>query len=102
VMAVLDMTIVNVALETLGRDLHVGLGTVQWLSTGYLLAPAAVIPLPPAGRRVRRDGAHRRGAPARAGLRAAFAWATGLAALAIVPTLALLRVQRQRAGRTRL
>jgi EmrB/QacA subfamily drug resistance transporter len=45
VMAVLDTTIVNVALDTLARDLNVGLGTIQWVSTGYLLSLAAVIPL---------------------------------------------------------
>jgi MFS family permease len=41
----LDATIVNVALDTLGRDLHAGLSTIQWVSTGYLLALAMVIPL---------------------------------------------------------
>jgi EmrB/QacA subfamily drug resistance transporter len=44
-MAVLDTTIVNVSLETLSRDLDVGLGTIQWVSTGYLLSLAAVIPI---------------------------------------------------------
>jgi EmrB/QacA subfamily drug resistance transporter len=41
----LDATIVNVAIDTLGRDLHAGLSTIQWVSTGYLLALAMVIPL---------------------------------------------------------
>jgi EmrB/QacA subfamily drug resistance transporter len=41
----LDMTIVNVAIDTLGRDLHADLSTIQWVSTGYLLALAMVIPL---------------------------------------------------------
>src|SRR4051812_43801504 len=45
VMAVLDTTIVNVALDTLSRDLHAPLSTIQWVSTGYLLTLAAVIPL---------------------------------------------------------
>jgi len=45
IMAVLDTTIVNVALDTLSRDLHASLGTIQWVSTGYLLSLAAVIPL---------------------------------------------------------
>ncbi|MEV5571267.1 DHA2 family efflux MFS transporter permease subunit [Spirillospora sp. NPDC052269] len=45
VMAVLDTTIVNVALRTLGRDFHADLGTIQWVVTGYLLALAMVIPL---------------------------------------------------------
>jgi MFS family permease len=41
----LDATIVNVAIDTLGRDLHAGLSTIQWVSTAYLLALAMVIPL---------------------------------------------------------
>ena len=45
VMAALDTTIVNVALATLSRDLGAPLSTIQWVSTGYLLALAAVIPL---------------------------------------------------------
>src|SRR3954464_10434920 len=45
IMSVLDTTIVNVALDTLSRDLHSPLSTIQWVSTGYLLSLAAVIPL---------------------------------------------------------
>ena len=45
VMAILDTTIVNVALETLGRDFSTGLSTIQWVVTGYTLAMATVIPL---------------------------------------------------------
>src|SRR3954452_1440161 len=45
IMAVLDTTIVNVALDTLSRDLGAPLSTIQWVSTGYLLSLAAVIPL---------------------------------------------------------
>ena len=45
IMAVLDTTIVNVALDTLSRDLHAPLSTVQWVSTAYLLSLASVIPL---------------------------------------------------------
>jgi EmrB/QacA subfamily drug resistance transporter len=45
IMAVLDTTIVNVALDTLSRDLDAPLSTIQWVSTGYLLSLAAVIPL---------------------------------------------------------
>jgi EmrB/QacA subfamily drug resistance transporter len=45
IMSVLDMTIVNVALETLSRELNSGLDTIQWVSTAYLLAVAIVIPL---------------------------------------------------------
>src|ERR671927_459399 len=45
IMSILDTTIVNVALETLSRDLHAPLSTIQWVSTGYLLSLASVIPL---------------------------------------------------------
>ncbi|MEA2400398.1 MAG: hypothetical protein QOK00_801 [Thermoleophilaceae bacterium] len=45
IMSILDTTIVNVALETLSRDLGASLSTIQWVSTGYLLSLAAVIPL---------------------------------------------------------
>jgi len=41
----LDSTIVNVALRTLSRDLHVSVSTIQWVSTGYLLAMAMAIPI---------------------------------------------------------
>ncbi|MEV5839524.1 MDR family MFS transporter [Nocardia sp. NPDC052112] len=43
-MSMLDTTIVNVALRTLGRELDAGLPTIQWIVTGYLLALAVVIP----------------------------------------------------------
>src|SRR3954447_5174815 len=42
---VLDTTIVNVALETLSRQLDASLNTIQWASTGYMLALAVVISL---------------------------------------------------------
>jgi EmrB/QacA subfamily drug resistance transporter len=45
VMSILDTTIVNVALETLSRELSAPLNTIQWVATGYLLALATVIPL---------------------------------------------------------
>jgi hypothetical protein len=45
VMSILDTTIVNVALDSLSRDLHAPLSTLQWVSTGYLLSLAMVIPL---------------------------------------------------------
>src|SRR4051794_12108991 len=44
-MSILDTTIVNVAIETLGRELGSSLSAIQWVSTGYLLALATVIPL---------------------------------------------------------
>ncbi len=56
-MTVLDLTIVNVALPTLGRDLHTSIATIQWVLTGYMLAFASVIPL--TGWAVERFGAKR-------------------------------------------
>ena len=42
---VFDTTIVNVALDTLGHDLHVSVGTIQWVTTGYLLALGVAVPV---------------------------------------------------------
>jgi len=44
-MTILDTTIVNVAIDSLAREFHTDLKTIQWVSTGYLLALATVIPL---------------------------------------------------------
>jgi EmrB/QacA subfamily drug resistance transporter len=41
--ALLDTTIVNVALPTLGRDLDAGFAGLQWVVNGYTLALAALI-----------------------------------------------------------
>ena len=57
VMSILDTTIVNVALATLGKDLHSNLATIQWVVTGYMLSLAAVIPV--TGWASRRFGAKR-------------------------------------------
>ena len=45
IMAVLDTTIVNVALDALSKDLHASLSSTQWVITGYLLALGLVVPL---------------------------------------------------------
>ena len=45
IMSILDTTIVNVALKTLGEDLDAPLASVQWVLTGYMLSLAAVIPI---------------------------------------------------------
>jgi EmrB/QacA subfamily drug resistance transporter len=45
ILSILDTTIVNVALDTLSRDLHSSLADIQWVATGYMLALAAVIPV---------------------------------------------------------
>ena len=57
IMSVLDTTIVNVALQTLSKDLHTSLDGIQWVVTGYLLALAAVIPV--SGWAAHRFGARR-------------------------------------------
>ncbi|MGC1287763.1 MAG: MFS transporter, partial [Streptosporangiaceae bacterium] len=51
----LDTTIVNVALDRLGRSFGVSVATVQWVSTGYLLALTITMPL--TGWATRRFGA---------------------------------------------
>src|SRR5215216_3154703 len=45
VLAILDATIVNVAIPTLGRDLDASISSIQWVMTGYLLAFASAIPV---------------------------------------------------------
>jgi EmrB/QacA subfamily drug resistance transporter len=45
IMTILDATIVNVALPTLGREFHTSIATIQWVPSVYLLAFASVIPL---------------------------------------------------------
>ena len=40
-----DTTIVAVALHTLASDLHTSVATIQWVSTGYLLAMGVTIPI---------------------------------------------------------
>ena len=42
-MAMLDATVVNVALPHIGRDLDAGVSDLQWVLTGYLLALASLI-----------------------------------------------------------
>jgi len=44
-MVILDNTVVNVALPTLGRVLNSDLSLLQWVITGYMLTQVAVIPL---------------------------------------------------------
>jgi EmrB/QacA subfamily drug resistance transporter len=45
IMSILDVTVVNVAINTLARDFNTSLSTIQWVATGYTLALATVIPL---------------------------------------------------------
>jgi EmrB/QacA subfamily drug resistance transporter len=57
IMSILDTTIVNVAIRHLIQDFHSTISTIQWVSTGYMLALATVIPL--SGWAVDRFGAKR-------------------------------------------
>jgi EmrB/QacA subfamily drug resistance transporter len=45
IMSILDTTIVKIAINHLSTDFNAPLPTIQWVSTGYLLALATVIPL---------------------------------------------------------
>lgn len=42
-MASLDATVVNVAVPRIGDEFHAGVGALQWLLTGYLLALSSLI-----------------------------------------------------------
>ena len=56
-MSNLDTSLVNVGLNTIGRDLHAPLSTTQWVTNGYLLALAGALPV--CGWLSRRYGAGR-------------------------------------------
>ncbi|MFI5715496.1 DHA2 family efflux MFS transporter permease subunit [Nocardia sp. NPDC051750] len=45
IMATLDQTIVNVAINRLSAEFAAPLATIQWVSTGYALAVAGVVPV---------------------------------------------------------
>ena len=42
-MAMLDSTVVGIALPSIGREFHGGVGTLQWVVTGYALTLAAFL-----------------------------------------------------------
>ncbi|HTX02261.1 MAG TPA: MFS transporter, partial [Candidatus Acidoferrales bacterium] len=44
-MAIVDMTIVNVALPTIAGNLGASLDDAAWIATGYILAAVIVMPL---------------------------------------------------------
>lgn len=56
-MSYLDATIVNVGISTLGGEFDASLSTIEWVTTGYLLAVALAIPI--AGWALVRFGAKR-------------------------------------------
>ncbi|GAB3716202.1 MFS transporter [Amycolatopsis oliviviridis] len=45
IMAILDTTVVNVALQKLTIEFQTSFDTIQWIATGYMLALATVIPI---------------------------------------------------------
>jgi EmrB/QacA subfamily drug resistance transporter len=45
IMSILDVTVVNVAINHLSEDFHAPLSSIQWVATGYTLALATVIPI---------------------------------------------------------
>jgi MFS family permease len=55
-MAQLSTTMVNVSLSSLGAELHANLSAIQWVTSGYLLALALMLPLS-GGRAHRGKGA---------------------------------------------
>jgi len=86
-MSTLDTSLVNIGLHTIGADLHAGLGAVQWIASGYLLALAVSLPL--CGWLVRRFG----GAPVWIGAMIAFTITSALCAAATtLPMLIAMRV----------
>jgi len=44
-MTLMDSTVVNVSLSTIGQQLHASIATAQWIVSGYLLALALMLPL---------------------------------------------------------
>jgi MFS family permease len=88
IMSILDTTIVNV-------DLHTSIAGIQWVTTGYMLSLAAVIPI--TGWAARRFGAKQvylvslvlfTAGSALCGL------ATGITTLAVIPCVILMRAER--------
>jgi EmrB/QacA subfamily drug resistance transporter len=45
IMSILDVTVVNVAINDLTKEFKTDLSTIQWVATGYTLALATVIPV---------------------------------------------------------
>ncbi|MGW9117033.1 DHA2 family efflux MFS transporter permease subunit [Streptomyces sp. NPDC055663] len=45
ILALLDATVVNVGIDSLGKEFKSPLSTIQWVATGYLLAVAVMVPI---------------------------------------------------------
>jgi EmrB/QacA subfamily drug resistance transporter len=92
-MSGIDATMVNISLDTLGRELNAPLTTIQWVSSAYLLALALALPM--SGWLVDRVGARR----LFLGCFAVFVTASALCGLAgSATTLLLSRVLQGLAG----
>jgi EmrB/QacA subfamily drug resistance transporter len=92
-MSGLDTSLVNVGLDTIGRDIHAPLASTQWVTSAYLLALAGA--LPASGWLCRRVGSGRLWLWSIAG----FTLASGLCALAPgVEVLVACRVLQGIAG----
>ncbi|HEY6758568.1 MAG TPA: DHA2 family efflux MFS transporter permease subunit [Baekduia sp.] len=92
-LSVLELTVVNVALDTLESQLHGSIASVQWIVTAYLLALAATVPL--TGWLSRRFGPRR----LYIGALALFVVASGLCAIAwSVGSLVAFRVLQGAGG----
>jgi EmrB/QacA subfamily drug resistance transporter len=86
VMAGLDTSLVNVGLDTIAHDLSASLIDAQWITSGYLLALAATLPL--CGWLTRRFGA------SRTWLVAIGAFTAASALCAAAPALPILLIAR--------
>ena len=76
VMAILDQTVVNVALPQLETDFNTSLTTIQWIITGYSLSLASVIPLSGMARRSarRQVGPHQSASSSSSAARPSAVW----------------------------
>jgi len=96
IMSILDTTIVNVALATLGRELHATIAQIQWvIRVGGSIGTAVLAVV------LQRvlTGVHTlSGAAGSYGT--AFWWSAGITALAIGPGVVLMRAERAARART--
>jgi len=96
IMSILDTTIVNVALATLGRELHATIAQIQWvIRVGGSIGTAVLAVVPQRA----LTGVHTlSGAAGSYGT--AFWWSAGITALAIGPCVVLMRAERAACART--
>ena len=96
IMSILDTTIVNVALATLGRELHATIAQIQWvIRVGGSIGTAVLAVVPQRA----LTGVHTlSGAAGSYGT--AFWWSARITALAIGPCVVLMRAERAARART--